>query len=269
MASLLRSVRDGVTDVADAVSYKWRTSLQVRVVTSVLVVSGLVIGVLGFLLVSLVAQRLLEAKYTVADEEIDRARLVVEQRIAAADADGLQARLNIAQEALTDSNAPGGGTGIVYEAILVARDQDGNDVVSPPGAVVPPQLKEYVDQDQVSYQYATMPDGKGGTYTALVIGTPASTEVSGLQVFLVLPLTGEEATLGIVRGLVGAAALVIVLLLSAIVWLFSAQVTGPVQAAARTAERFSAGHLRERMEVDVQAMHSFGLWATLQKDGEQ
>ena len=26
---------------------------------------------------------------------------------------------------------------------------------------------------------------------------------------------------------------------------------------------------RERMEVDVQAMHSFGLWATLQKDGEQ
>ncbi|QUC01285.1 ATP-dependent Clp protease adapter ClpS [Cellulosimicrobium cellulans] len=25
---------------------------------------------------------------------------------------------------------------------------------------------------------------------------------------------------------------------------------------------------RERMEVDVQAMHSFGLWATLQKDGE-
>jgi ATP-dependent Clp protease adaptor protein ClpS len=26
---------------------------------------------------------------------------------------------------------------------------------------------------------------------------------------------------------------------------------------------------RERMEVDVQAMHSFGLWATMQKDGEQ
>ena len=26
---------------------------------------------------------------------------------------------------------------------------------------------------------------------------------------------------------------------------------------------------RERMEVDVQAMHGFGLWATLQKDGEQ
>nr|WP_284295139.1 ATP-dependent Clp protease adapter ClpS [Luteimicrobium album] len=24
---------------------------------------------------------------------------------------------------------------------------------------------------------------------------------------------------------------------------------------------------RERMEVDVQAMHDFGLWATLQKDG--
>lgn len=26
---------------------------------------------------------------------------------------------------------------------------------------------------------------------------------------------------------------------------------------------------RERMEVDVQAMHSFGLWATMQRDGEQ
>ncbi len=29
----------------------------------------------------------------------------------------------------------------------------------------------------------------------------------------------------------------------------------------------SAG-TRERMEVDVQAMHSFGLWATLQRSGE-
>ncbi|MBD5787170.1 ATP-dependent Clp protease adapter ClpS [Cellulosimicrobium terreum] len=26
---------------------------------------------------------------------------------------------------------------------------------------------------------------------------------------------------------------------------------------------------RERMEVDVQAMHSFGLWATLQRGGDQ
>ncbi|WP_448851425.1 MtrAB system histidine kinase MtrB [Corynebacterium sp. 335C] len=251
MAQVVRSARDRVASVADAVSYKWRTSLQVRVVTSVLVVSTLVIGVLGVLLVSLVAQRLLEAKLTVADEEIDRARLVVEQRIAAADADGLQSRLNIAREALIDRDPSGSGSGIVYDAILVARNPDGpGEITSPPGAAVPQQLKDYVDQDQVSYQYATMPDEDGGRYTALVIGTPASTEIPGLQVYLVMPLTGEESTLGIVRGLVGAAALVIVLLLSGIVWLFSAQVTGPVQAAARTAERFSAGHLRERMEVD-------------------
>jgi ATP-dependent Clp protease adaptor protein ClpS len=26
---------------------------------------------------------------------------------------------------------------------------------------------------------------------------------------------------------------------------------------------------RERMEVDVQAMHGYGLWATLQQDGDQ
>jgi ATP-dependent Clp protease adaptor protein ClpS len=29
----------------------------------------------------------------------------------------------------------------------------------------------------------------------------------------------------------------------------------------------SAGN-RERMEVDVQAMHSYGLWATLQRSGD-
>lgn len=251
MRSLFRSLREAITAATDAVAFKWRTSLQVRVVSSVAIVSALVIGVLGFLLVSLVAQRLLDAKVTVASEEIDGARELVEQRVSAADAAGVQTVLNSAREALTDRSTSDDSGGVAYDAILLAQSAEGpGTVVAPPGAQVPPQLRDYVQQDQVAYQYATMPSESGATYPALVIGTRAATDIPDLQVYLVMPLSGEESTLGIVHTLVMGAAVAIVLLLAGIVWLFSAQVTGPVQAAARTAERFSAGHLRERMQVD-------------------
>ena len=100
MAEGWRNLTDGVGDRWRRIAHMWRTSLQMRVVTSVMMVSVLVVGILGFALVSIVAQRLMDAKFTVANEEIDRARGVVEQQIAASGADGLQARLNVGREVL-------------------------------------------------------------------------------------------------------------------------------------------------------------------------
>ncbi|WP_295623910.1 MtrAB system histidine kinase MtrB [uncultured Corynebacterium sp.] len=231
--------------------HAWRTSLQIRVVTSVMVVSVLVVGMLGFALVSIVAQRLLDAKFTVANEEIDRARVVVEQTIDASGADGLQARLNVGREALADrGSAASEGAATVYEAVLIAPGPEGEAVRSPTDGYVPTQLRPFIQQGQISYQYTTMEARDGSNYTALVIGTPTASDVPGLELYLIMPLTAEESTLALVRGLFAGATVVLTLLLVGITWLFANQVTGPVRSGARIAERFAAGHLRERMVVE-------------------
>ncbi len=231
--------------------WSWRTSLQVRVVTSVMVVSVLVVGMLGFALVSIVAQRLLDAKFNVANEEIDRARVVVEQTIAASGADGVQAKLNAGREAIADrETGTSTGAATVYEAVLIAPGADGEAVRSPVDGYVPTQLRPFIQQGQISYQYATMDARDGSNYSALIIGTPTSAEVPGLELYLIMPLTAEESTLALVRGLFAGATVVMTLLLVGITWLFANQVTGPVWSAARIAERFAAGHLRERMVVE-------------------
>ena len=251
MAEGVRALGTRLGETWRRVLRSWRTSLQVRVVTSVMVVSVLVVGMLGFALVSIVAQRLLDAKFNVANEEIDRARVVVEQTIAASGADGTQARLNVGREALADRDT-GATTGAatVYEAVLIAPGADGEAVRSPVDGYVPTQLRPFIQQGQISYQYATMDAGDGSNYSALVIGTPTSAEVPGLELYLIMPLTAEESTLALVRGLFAGATVVMTLLLVGITWLFANQVTGPVRSAARISERFAAGHLRERMAVE-------------------
>ncbi|MDY0113307.1 MAG: MtrAB system histidine kinase MtrB [Corynebacterium sp.] len=251
MAEGVRALGTRLGETWRRVLRSWRTSLQVRVVTSVMVVSVLVVGMLGFALVSIVAQRLLDAKFNVANEEIDRARVVVEQTIAASGADGTQARLNVGREALADRDT-GATTGAatVYEAVLIAPGADGEAVRSPVDGYVPTQLRPFIQQGQISFQYATMDARDGSNYSALVIGTPTSAEVPGLELYLIMPLTAEESTLALVRGLFAGATVVMTLLLVGITWLFANQVTGPVRSAARISERFAAGHLRERMAVE-------------------
>ena len=251
MAEGVRALGTRLGETWRRVLRSWRTSLQVRVVTSVMVVSVLVVGMLGFALASIVAQGLLDAKFNVANEEIDRARVVVEQTIAASGADGTQARLNVGREALADRET-GATTGAatVYEAVLIAPGADGEAVRSPVDGSVPTQLRPFIQQGQISCQYATMEARDGSNYSALVIGTPTSAEVPGLELYLIMPLTAEESTLALVRGLFAGATVVMTLLLVGITWLFANQVTGPVRSAARISERFAAGHLRERMAVE-------------------
>ncbi|MEJ6019079.1 MtrAB system histidine kinase MtrB [Corynebacterium sp. H113] len=230
----------------------WRTSIQMRVVTSVMAVSVLVIGILGFALVSIVAQRLLDAKSSVASEEIDRARVVVEQSIESASTNELQAQLNLGREALAERSAAADkGALTVYEPVLIAPTGHGDEIASSPtDAKIPEPLRNVVKQDQIAYQYSTIESPNGTSYSALIIGTPTSSEIDGLELYLVMPMVSEESTLALVRGLFLGATVVVTMLLVGISWFFANQVTTPVRQAARIAERFAAGHLRERMAVE-------------------
>ncbi|MEJ5928394.1 MtrAB system histidine kinase MtrB [Corynebacterium sp. H128] len=244
----MSSLRRAWEQLAD----RWRTSLQVRVIGSILVSTTLVVLILGLTLISIVAQRLIDSKLETADGEIERSRTAVEKQIASSDtSNSLQARLNSARSSLTNlSSSEPAGSSAIFEPVLIVENPDGTLTTSPEGFEIPGRLRYFVSQGQVSYQFATLNNYEGNLYKALVIGSPTDTDIIGLQVYLVMPLSSEEATLALIKGLFSAAGVVLLVLIVAISWLLTQQVTAPVLSASRIAQRFAAGHRRERMVVD-------------------
>jgi two-component system sensor histidine kinase MtrB len=233
---------------------RWRTSIQMRVIGSVFLSSLLVLLALGFVLTSFVTQQLLDSKHDTAVDEIDRARSVVETQFRNSDTSNpLPLRIGAARAALTDRTSGAGdttaGNGTVYQAVLIAPDLAGNDVASPEGIPIPDNLRRFVQHGQVTTEYTTVRESDGA-HKALVVGSPVSSDIRGVELYLVMPLDNEESALGLMRGLLSAGGLVLLVLLVVIAWVFSQQLTVPVRTASRIAERFAAGHLRERMAVD-------------------
>lgn len=249
----MTAVKEYLLQVRDRVLEGWRTSLQLRVIGTIFAVSAVVMILIGVGLVSIIAQSLVDAKMDIANSEIDRARVTVEQQIdSTAPASSLNARLNSARAALTTRSGSGSKIAAVYEPVLVVpqASASGEAVTSPEGYRIPEHLQHFVAEGQVSYQFATIDRSDGSNYKALVIGTPTSSDIPDLQVYLVLSLEQEESTLAMMRGLLSATGMVVVVLLVGITWLMANQVTAPVRSASRIAQRLADGHLRERMAVN-------------------
>ncbi len=222
-----------------------------RVIGLIFVASSVVMGILAMALTSVVAQRLVDTKLDIANAEIDRARVAVEQQIdATGTGSSPQVRINSARASLTQLTAQSGETTAVYEPVLVVANPDGSTISAPEGYRVPERLHHFVNEGQVSYQFATIDRADGSTYNALLIGSPTDTDLPNLQVYLVLSMESDEATLALLRGLLSAAGVVVIVLLVGIAWLATQQVTAPVRSASRIAQRLASGHLRERMAVD-------------------
>ncbi len=207
--------------------------------------------ILAMALISVVAQRLIDAKLDMANSEIDRARVAVEQQIdATSTGSSPQVRLNSARASLTQLTSQAGETTATYEPVILIDNQDGTVTTAPEGYRIPERLRHFVSAGQISYQFATIDRADGSTYNALVIGTPTESDIPNLQVYLVLSTESDESTMALLRGLLSASGVVVVVLLVGIAWLATQQVTAPVRSASRIAQRLAAGHLRERMIVD-------------------
>ena len=106
-----------------------------------------------------------------------------------------------------------------------------------------------VQGGQMAYRYSSVTGSDGQQNPALIIGTPTNTDIPGLELYLVFPLTNEESTVSLVRGTIFTGFMVLLGLLAAIAILVSRQVVIPVRSASRIAVRFADGRLKERMPV--------------------
>ena len=241
----------GTSAVSRALAQIWRRSLQLRVVVLTLGLSAVVILVLGFVLTSQITNRVLDVKVRAATEEVDRARTTVGGIVSGEEARSLDSSLQLARNTLISKPGQASGSGLAgaFDAVLIVPG-DGPREATGAGPVdqIPRTLRDFVKAGQVSYQYATVRT-EGFSGPALLVGTPAPSRVSNLELYLIFPLTSEENTITLVRGTMATGGLVLLLLLAGIALLVSRQVVLPVRSASRIAERFAEGHLSERMPV--------------------
>ncbi|WP_296394623.1 MtrAB system histidine kinase MtrB [Williamsia sp.] len=232
----------------------WRRSLQLRVVVSTMVLSFVVLLILGFVLTSQITDRLLDLKLRAATEEIDRARTSVERDLSGGDANAsIQNRLRQTRSILTDRDVdttPASGVVGTFDTVLLVQGGGPQDTASVgPIEEIPDTLRRMVRAGQIAYQYSSVEGSTGRKTPALIVGTPTSSGISGLELYLVFPLTNEESTVSLVRGTIFTGGLVLLGLLAAIAMLVSRQVVIPVRSASRIAVRFADGRLKERMPV--------------------
>ena len=199
----------GLGTLGRALSFAWRRSLQLRVVTLTIGLSLAVILVLGFVLPSQITDRILEAKVRAATEEIERARTTVSGIVGGEETRSLDSSLQFARNTLVDRKADSGaGLAGAFDAVLVVP---GDGPRRRPRQARPAgshALRDFVKAGQVSYQYATVrTDGFSGP--ALVVGSPTSSPVTNLELYLIFPLNNEECTIALMHGTIPTGGLVL------------------------------------------------------------
>jgi two-component system, OmpR family, sensor histidine kinase MtrB len=247
---------------------RWHRSLQLRVVSTTLVLSALVIAVLGFFLIQSVAAGLLSNAENSADALVRNGRT---SAIGQSSVNVLQPALptdtgTVVDVATTTARAlqqPSGTTGSYLVFIQLTKISPG--IVHWVGqsnvnitASIPPTLiarvkgeqksEEFVNNKSVApaYEPTTLVYNSGNSVPALAVGVPLG---GFYQLYYVFPFTQQQATLLLVQRVLVGVALAVIVLLAAIASLVTRWVVLPVRHAAVAAQRVSAGHLGERMQV--------------------
>ena len=233
----------------------WRRSLLLRVTVTTLILSIVVMTILGFLLLSRVTTGLLDSAERTAVTEAS-AGLADAQRISAAAASGTSAASPASiVDTIVASLATRAGSPPQYDVLLLAGEiegaapERGTNLVS--DASVPPELRDTVmATGRQSWTYTEIRYLDGRSAPGIVVGAPlAVTDVGTYELYYLFPLTNEASTLDLVRSTVIGTGVLLVVLLGAVAAVVTRQVVAPVRSAARVAEQFSEGHLRERMAV--------------------
>ena len=127
-------------------------------------------------------------------------------------------------------------------------------------ATIPPDLIRAVGDEQRQHLYnndntatpwseptvLTYGPGYGTSGPALAVGEPLGPYY---QLYYVFPFTQQQSFLVLIQRVLVGVGLALVVLLAAIASLVTRWVVLPVRHAAQAAQRVSAGHLEERMQV--------------------
>jgi two-component system sensor histidine kinase MtrB len=234
----------------------WRSSLALRVVSTTLLLSLVVVGLVGVLLLGRITSGLLDAKVRSSLSEATAGLNASAQQLSAADVGPATPSASRLIDSVTASLAQRAGSPGLYDVLLLATPpkrpdapERGTYLVAE--SSVPADLRDAVQAEpSLSWTYHEIDYLDGRSVPGLVVGARITVPTVGpYELYYLFPLVGEQDTLDLVRGTVLAVGVLLVLTLGLIAYVVTRQVVSPVRLAARIAERLSTGHLTERMPV--------------------
>jgi two-component system sensor histidine kinase MtrB len=239
----------------------WRRSLRLRVVTTTIVLSLIVVALLGQFLIGRIRDGLIDSKTDAALVEAAAGAQSAQKEFEEADRTDPSSLILLVDQVVSRL-ATGGGPAGLNEILLVRSPSDSSSPIGLESAsstnryvvsvrTIPTELRESVEtQGRQAYTNVAMVQTDGVTVPGLAVGTPLAIPNAGAyELYYLFPLDQEEETLSLVQRTLAGAGIALIALVGLIAWVVARQVVTPVRMAARISERLAAGRLEERMHV--------------------
>lgn len=235
---------------------QWRSSLQLRVVTTALAIGLAAIAVLGLYLSTSVRDGIYDQRLAAIDREAAALTTQVSQSFSetATTSDGELQTLLLDTIATLDVTS--GSTAEEYFLLHeLGTATKVNDTVSRPDltdVVITDELREanLASEDDQVLQAVGIPsrDDPGLVRPGVIVGsTVQATPDAKYEIYYLYSLDPEQETLSFVHRVLLAGGFGMLALLGVVTWTMARQTVTPVTRAATVAERLAEGHLSERM----------------------
>ena len=235
----------------------WRTSLQLRVVLTSLIVGLLAVAVLGGYLTSRIRDGLVNERISRVLEESARGARLAQGTFDSATLSTSSAVQQILYDVPRDLQSRGSGHPEVFlfrspsqlPAVLVNDTATNAERV----AVIGPKIRAAVQADSGQHWQPVAIPGVAGQSPGVVVGSAVTIPAWGTyELYYLYDLSPEQSSLYLIQRTLGGGAIGLVALLGFLTWLVTRQAVQPVRSAARVAERLADGLLDERMVVHGQ-----------------
>ncbi len=246
-----------IRSLPDRLAQRWRQSIRFRVILSTIVGSTLVLILLLSALLGNITAGVLGSKEASALAEATAARGEAQRILDATPAPTGEVPASRTIEAVVAAMAARGAQAGLFEVLILASEPAGLSLTPERGTnlvsetSVPAQMREIVSGSQrQAWTYTTIEYTDGREIPGFVVGAPLAVRgVGPYELYQLFPLDTEQETLTLVRNATAFAGSLIILGLAALAALVTFMIVSPVHEAARTARRFSSGHLEARMRV--------------------
>ncbi|KLN35522.1 histidine kinase [Cellulosimicrobium funkei] len=255
---LWRRVRRRARATVRRVVWRWRSSMQLRVVTSALVVGVLTVGALGAYLTDAMRDGLYERRAAEVDLESAQSTQQARSTLDASPA----ANATEAQSLLFDLFSMLQSTGSSRDVFLwqaggsstvgfldLSTNPQLVDLVTPEmrAATVTADGEQYLQSVAIPVDPA---DPDSPVVPGIVVGSTVEVPVAGTyELYYLYDLEADQETLRFLQSVLLVGALVLLALLVGITALVTRQAVLPVRQAATVAERLADGRLDERLPV--------------------
>ncbi len=239
---------------AATLRHRWRRSLQLRVVTTTMVLGLAAVSILGGVLYSQIAGGLQADRVDSSQSEALALTATAQAQWGNSTSTSVEVLNQSAEDIMLRILAvPGSGRYVVMERsarndsdIVLAGLTSSADVDID---MISPQLQAAVatNPDRQQTQMSEVNIG-GVDLPAVIVGSVVEIPNAGpYDLYFIYPMAQEVATMDLIGNAFIVAGLALTLLVGAVAWVVTRQVVAPVRRAGEVAQRLSAGKLNERM----------------------